>query len=441
MIKQLTILSYNISGGSLVGNTQDKTSTLLSRYCIDPYTKQSTCLENIKKYINLKNSYSFVGLQSIAEIENIIKHTSIRNMSTTDDGYLEGGIITFYDPKRFKLINSILDTLTPLKEDTEIVRECNILFLKEKTHSDNLYIVVNLHAGYFNEGFYDNDSLELLLSNIITKSSIRFENSNTKQNSKKDNTIILPDLNNIYLIMMGTWNDSINTNYWKGISPFKYTGISKLKNLTAKLHNQPPFTCCVGRDSIRSPRNKNKDNISSDYIIYSNNLITSKNNNGISIENYIPQQKSDSTLNPSSNHLPIMAKLLHKHLLFPIKTQPLYEILDSIPPTPPTPPGLTPPPENSFSLDLQHFNFNNKLTSHYTRKKSIKRNTRKKLYFKRISTKNSRKKSIKRISTKNSKKKSIRLNTRKKSPNRLYYKRSKNSRKKSIKCKNLQSSK
>jgi hypothetical protein len=230
--------------------------------------------------------------------------------------------------------------------------------------------------------------------------------------------------------MMGTWNDSINTNYWKGISPFKYTGISKLKNLTAKLHNQPPFTCCVGRDSIRSPRNKNKDNISSDYIIYSNNLITTENNKGISIENYIPQEKSETTLNPSSNHLPIMAKLLQKHLLFPIETQALSEILDPIPPTPPTPPRLTPPPENSFSLDLEHFNFNNKLTSSsrkksYSkrsyRKKSIKRNIRKKSYSKSSSRKKSIKRNIRKKSPKksyskrSSTKKSIKRNTRKKS--------------------------
>ena len=276
----------------------------LSQYCVEKTKnkKTSICLENVLKIIDdNKNSYSFIGLQEASKFETLIKKSKkLQEMnyihSNTLKNNLGENLITFYDPRKYKLLFFKTDTL--LKND----RPVHILFLKNQFNKSNL-ILINLHSYHYKNN--ENKKLDRILSSkldikndilgTIINEKINPKNFKNHINKEIINKKIL-NLKNLTMIVMGDWNDHKKYNYWKSFKPFRYTQINKIKNIIVK-SNKPPNTCCVGKKSLRPD---SKDKLYSDYILISDNLRFKK-------ENFIPKKYNifNAYKFPTSDHLPI----------------------------------------------------------------------------------------------------------------------------------------
>ena len=132
------------------------------------------------------------------------------------------------------------------------------------------------------------DTLEQRISDIV-------------KNLKLNKTISNIESNNWTVIVGGDFNDHGGYNYWKKFTPFKYCATFKFKDISVLLKKMPPHSCCIGKSSIRT--DKNKDPFYGDYILFSENIHEKYN-----IDLAVPAKFNyDANKFPTSDHLPVQA--------------------------------------------------------------------------------------------------------------------------------------
>jgi hypothetical protein len=318
---QIKVISYNISWGSMSGNTNDITARKLAKICKDNTIHHKTpdptmCLINVREFLDTeytKGSLDFIALQEALNWKVIINESNnLKQM-----GYVHHKLIiktnnidlcTLYNSDKFKLLGvSCGNIATPTENDG---RPYHMLFLK-KISNEKKYIFINFH----NRHNITKDELQtrLVSNNIVNVSNNtknKFEDIDTDQSENLSNFINTNQFNNdTHIIMAGDTNDHSVSKLWTGIKPFEKFNIPNLKNIvvdtkpndTTKPTNLPPKTCCI--DGIRTKNDKGP--FYGDYIMISDELEYIK-------PNYVPEDDDFYDNKPASDHLPVMATIKEK---------------------------------------------------------------------------------------------------------------------------------
>lgn len=306
----INTLCWNICWGCMMANETskfDKTAFTLADKCKQlNQGGNNVCLNNVVSLINSKN-YNFVGLQEAANWEiiyNTINHDSlgyVHHSVYNPDKKVYVDLATFYDKTQYKVLAVKSGDILTSKWDN---RPYHIIFLLN-TMDNKYYIVVNLHNGHG----ISQDILEHRLSDDIengymvhdtTEISIRMGDGTTSAGVERTNISDVINGKQFDTIVMGDFNDHGNFNYWRHLTPFKYTSFPNINTIVVGSGKQPPLTCCTGSRSIRTDT-ENWDRMYGDYI-----LINASENFYYSNEVNIPK----GFLNPSSDHTPVEAQIV-----------------------------------------------------------------------------------------------------------------------------------
>ena len=313
----IKIISWNLSFGCMASNKnsyKDRSARKIAEYCHEMKIDKNynVCLNNAVKQLSTR-IYDFIGLQEVTNYELIykkLKKIHAPYLYTHHRGGIED-MITIYNSDRFKLDYV---TVGGLKKNT---RPYQILFLTE-IKTNKKFIVMNLHMPH---DFHDNDNIQIYdknkikekVANLLLKQyPASYYNANLQQNigyikHNSDNSKYINDFATEFnTIIMGDFNDHSNYDLWKGFNPFISIKNSVIKNIKVNSIIQPPNTCCVGYNTIRTKRGD--DEFYGDYILIDTNKMK------FIINNKIPLALKfyDARLFPTSDHLPIYSKIIIK---------------------------------------------------------------------------------------------------------------------------------
>jgi endonuclease/exonuclease/phosphatase family metal-dependent hydrolase len=273
----ISVLSWNICWECMISDIPTK----ISMPCINlkKKTGENICAKNVATIINEsvgKHLYDFIALQEVASLDVIMSYSPdilqkmkiIQHKIFVKDHYVN--LATFYNHNKYDVISVKVGNISRhihSKINYE-GRPYHIIFLSGKTNGKK-YIFINLHNGH-------GISHEIL-----------------EQNLSKD--IHCNDKTHWNVIVAGDFNDNNIYDYWKGITPFKYSKIPSLKNIIVKCSTRPPLTCCSEKDLLQ------KVGLYGDYILISDGLKYIR-------KNHVP----DVEMLQSSDHLPIKCILMEK---------------------------------------------------------------------------------------------------------------------------------
>ena len=165
------IISYNISWGSMTGDTGDRTGNVIAQYCADKSTEAAKkekkefqvgqptiCLRNIQKFFQTevsdpRKNICFIGLQEAANWKNIWEDGGVlqrmgyvHNITTfkiINDGKEEEisvNLTSFYDARQFKVLGVKYGNLVNHPDFTpKDGRPFQIIFFKRKSNN-KIYI-------------------------------------------------------------------------------------------------------------------------------------------------------------------------------------------------------------------------------------------------------------------------------------------------------------
>jgi hypothetical protein len=320
VVEEIKVISYNISWGSMSGNTNDSTAIKLATECKDrPKSPNdpTVCLTNIRHFLDMQiatnPTIDFIALQEALNWKVIIEGSdNLQQMGYVhhkvafkipNGSLLYADLCTLYNHNKFKLLGVNCGNINKDKTDG---RPYHMLFLEKKSNNKK-YIFINFHNGHR----INIDALQgnLLYDNFKDVSQIRTTTFEDIQDlpSKPIEAFMREHifLEHTNVIMAGDTNDHGRSNFWQGIMPFASSNIPTLRNIVVNTKSaQPPNTCCVGRDSIR--QRKGEDNLYGDYIMISNELEYIK-------PNYIPEDfEQNANIFITSDHLPVMAIIKEK---------------------------------------------------------------------------------------------------------------------------------
>lgn len=306
-MESIKVLTYNLCWGCMVA---DKTSKFdgsaqpLATTCESLRTKNNkmhVCLQNVATFIdNTCKGYDFIGTQENSNWVELNKASSVLNgmgyvAHLTNNGTVN--FVTYYNKDKYTLLGGKAGDLI-IDSSTEQGRPYQILILVNKTTKQNV-ILINVHNSH-------ESGRKLIFHNFkdLTYGFLASGRDVIDLQSEYGNDKLSQIINNkeFIAIMTGDHNDhnKKESNFWKGIKPFKESNYTNLKdiNLSTKSH-EPPKTCC--------DTNRKKNNLDfrySDYILISDNLefIT---------PNKIPDINYDSSTYPTSDHLPVIAEIIH----------------------------------------------------------------------------------------------------------------------------------
>jgi hypothetical protein len=308
---EIGVISYNISWGSMTGNSADATAKLLAKYCASlsipshAVGSQTICLDNVQAFLQKEvndpsKNICFIGLQEaalwkiIVQDKGVLQKMGYVHHSIKKDTY-DVDLCTLYDATKFKVLGAKWGNLVAGDG-----RPYHIIFLRRISNSA-IYIFINLHNGHTE----DKDKLEKALARDIDNyidlendKNIHFENIQYVKTTKNTSDIIKSDP---FVIVVGDTNDHGIYNYYKtGIQPFKNSLITFLKDITVKTTKQPPNTCC------NTQRKTKNDTMFGDYIMINDKL-------QYIVENEIPSDFDvNYETNPTSDHLPIYSSIQEK---------------------------------------------------------------------------------------------------------------------------------
>ena len=292
--KSLNMLTYNVSWGCMTENPLNRTAVAIATKCAT--LGNNTCAKNIAQVINdnVKTGYNFIFLQEASNLDILIKNSSVLKTMTHIDNSINvldksgksigSSVVSLFYSNDYQLISSINGNINDNYDPRPII----IAFFKNNKTNENL-IVINFH----NAHDLIKDTLEQRISDIV-------------KNLKLNKTISNIESNNWTVIVGGDFNDHGGYNYWNknrknnNFIPFKHTTF-KFKDISVSLKKMPPHSCCIGKSSIRT--NKNKDPFYGDYILFSENIHEKYN-----IDLAVPAKFNyDANKFPTSDHLPVQA--------------------------------------------------------------------------------------------------------------------------------------
>ena len=287
--KSLNMLTYNVSWGCMTENPLNRTAVAIATKCAT--LGNNTCAKNIAQVINdnVKTGYNFIFLQEASNLDILIKNSSVLKTMTHIDNSINvldksgktigSSVVSLFYSNDYQLIHSINGNINDNYDPRPII----IAFFKNNKTNENL-IVINFH----NAHSLFKDALEQRISDIF-------------KNLKLNKTISNIESNNWTVIVGGDFNDHGGYNYWKKFTPFKYCTTFKFKDISVLLKKMPPHSCCIGKSSIRT--DKNKDPFYGDYILFSENI-----HNKYNIDLAVPEKFNyDANKFPTSDHLPVQA--------------------------------------------------------------------------------------------------------------------------------------
>jgi endonuclease/exonuclease/phosphatase family metal-dependent hydrolase len=301
--KDINVLSYNVSWGSMSENPHNRSAAEMAKYCQKLGNK--TCLKNVVKIIDENGPYDFIALQECAGWQDMIRHSALLPLM----GYVHHKtpsrieLITFYNKDKYMVIaikqGFILNDGRPY----------HIIFLIHKI-SNTFYIVINMHNEHIKGKRHTcKEILQIELSKNLDKSIIIVDVESGQTEFKDSNQISEQGINifkeleliraHCNVIVVGDFNDNNKREYWKGINPFKNTLLKHIK-VSNHIKSSPPPTCCVGKSKLR--KRLGDDRGCGDYILINHNLEYIHNN-------IIPVFEYDARVFPTSDHLPIYSRL------------------------------------------------------------------------------------------------------------------------------------
>ena len=330
MDNNLKILSWNICWGCMKADDTsagDGTARFLAQEC-----KQSQlCLQNVVELINYEE-YDIIGLQEAAKYADIINRSPrLRTMGCIHHTLhiSRGRIIvdidltTFYNTEKFKVMAVKVGNIDEFDQDG---RPYHIIFL-EHTNTSDKYIIINLHNAH---SISKNDLQRRLSNNIDTLFIVDPVNRNKdfmniEDMGVSDGSQLFED-NTFKTIVLGDFNDHGRGNYWRGLQPFSNTSFQNLRSIVVSSQTiPPPYTCCTGKNSLRTAGDR--DDLFGDYILIDNSL-------NYSTPNTIVKYFMDNIKTKlSSDHKPVFAII--EILAVPVEVPPAAAV--------PVPAGVSPP--------------------------------------------------------------------------------------------------
>jgi len=296
---RIVAMSYNVCFGCMYSNEnsfKNSTTNTLSQHCVDEAIKynKNVCLDNIQKvFQNAEQEFyslDLVGIQESTNWETIIKTPALEKLSYIHHKAGSEDMISLYNSVIFNLDAFIVGNISKSEG-----RPYQILFL---THilSNKKYIFINIHNSH--------RSNPETLANSLSQSTQAFVVKQNPQKSFKDcekikntNDYIDTISQNKYdIIFMGDTNFHNKNNIWD--KTLNFTPLKQINVSVSSCGKQPPNTCCVGSNKLRT--RINKDTMYGDYILISKNL-------KYEINNIIPLFNYDATSFPTSDHLPIVS--------------------------------------------------------------------------------------------------------------------------------------
>jgi len=330
-------------------------------YCLitDANKMKTTCGKNIVNILK-DQECDIIGLQEATDIENIIEQCdNLKKMNYIHHMSSSEGMITFYNPTRFKLL---------YYKTSELLRgrPYQMLILQDNKYDNKYTICINLHNGHgvstdtmiklFDQKLQEHSSLEktpLNKCNQTTTGTINIMNNQLNIHLEIDISQFLNDnATNCSMILLGDLNDGYHSlkcqipegckygnppihkaeflkhifelndknelkikeikkgktyyesikeepfDYWKGITPLLYNNSFNdlLKNMSVSSFNiEPPKTCC---------NMEKKHGQNGDYILISNNMEYDKSTT--ILEKYTNEKSN------TSDHAPVYAIIKYK---------------------------------------------------------------------------------------------------------------------------------
>ena len=256
----------------------------------------NVCLKNIVNFLD-KIDLDFIALQEATNWKKIINESSkLKKMKFIHHKSENEDMVSFYNPKLFKLeavkVGNIIDG-----------RPYQILFLNDK--NKNKFIIINLHNAHNTNRKILEQAFSKKLTKGIKQYYLKNNCINLHQVIEKNIFNIISKYTNPHVIILGDFNDE-GANFWKILKPFKYNSLINFKNIKVSSNKKPPNTCFTPNHINKSLRKTlNDDKYITDYILINNNLKFVDNN-------YLPNElifEYNAYKKPSSDHLPIMAKI------------------------------------------------------------------------------------------------------------------------------------
>ena len=311
---ELRILSWNICFGCMYADAKsawDVTARVIAQYCKEKYeeTGKHECLNNVIEFMN-NGKFDLIGLQEVVDTiiwETVIENNKYRGLGKmahvfhtvtfrpngmTND--LFASMTTLYNINRFTLIAT---TYGNLAIDDKDGRPYQMLYLNE-IGTNNKFLVINLHNGKF-EPFHKKE-LEEKFSKFIelpvnvldkSKNSLIIDGKNPSLKEIIGETIP-------HVICVGDFNDGpyqykdyddyknelrkieneqnrgkkLNgeqlihdysdnetrkiygnklEKFWEGLQLFKNSKSSLDKIIVNTKGDEPPKTCCTGKEFLR----------------------------------------------------------------------------------------------------------------------------------------------------------------------------------------------
>ena len=337
----MNVLSYNISFGAMKsdenGARNNKSAKFLAEYCKELRKKEgrNICLNNVTEYLSkaiLEDKVDFIATQESSNWDKIYEQIS----------ELAGGFWSLNGSLGVEDMASFMKVSKFSKIDAVIIDKIGTrpfhIILTNLEKIDKKCIMINLHNIHADPSkgspieFLEknlsksiNDKLGYKIPNMNSNYIFKSRGRNVGRldlNQKSDKEIEITDISKIIetyikpiIIVLADFND-YNNKYWKGLTLFRGTPLETIVKSTKPKNN----TCCVGRTSLRT-RSKILDTHSADYILINDQIKFSK-------ENYLPTEKQlprNANFYPTSDHLPVLAKLMidtkssltHKQWFYP----------------------------------------------------------------------------------------------------------------------------
>jgi hypothetical protein len=276
-MNNLNILTFNISWGSMMMNPNDATAKAIALKCINDgkIPDKSTCVDNVTKILSNGTTYGIpydiIALQEASKNDLIYNslnsHTNgIYKMINDTIGLAE--IATIYNTKKLRAIESYCVNSINSTSDSRPV-----LIILFADNYGNQFIHINIHCSHYDNINFFNNILSDIISSNLTSIDINIF---------------------IGIIISGDFNDHGNRDYWKNKINISLGG----QQYNIKTNVNPPFTCCIGRNTIRGQVGKQNeyDDKYGDYTIISQKF-------NFDVINTIPDYEKNAEKFPTSDHL------------------------------------------------------------------------------------------------------------------------------------------
>lgn len=340
LYNKLNVITYNICWGCMTNDLNrchfDKTAAKIACTCANLYESTNgrySCARNNYRFfeetMKIYGDLDIIALQEAHNWSNIYNPLSQRqrNLGVINTVVYSNGlpidIATFYN------CDKIEPKYIYVGDVDNNGRPYHIILAKclNTNSAKNGIIIINIHNSHHHNKY----DLEKILSDRIIR-YLPFKCSSNMNNYigigiddmvPIDNTVNTHDFINWdrYNKIIFAGDTNIHTNRYKdlhnaGFTPFKYSGISSIKNIVVSSgmfdypQISPPRSCCVGYNKIRS--NLNEDFASGDYILIGGKLHYNSSPNSIIPANmFIPSTYvADAKWAPQSDHIPIMSQIV-----------------------------------------------------------------------------------------------------------------------------------